>query len=61
MIERRPYLSVVRHAVLIVAVAVILFPVYVAFVASTLSFAGGAARSHAAAGPGATCWRTTPP
>ena len=38
MIERRPFLNVVRHAVLIVAVAVILFPVYVAFVASTLSF-----------------------
>ncbi len=38
MIERRPVLNIVRHAVLIVAVAVILFPVYVAFVASTLSF-----------------------
>ena len=38
MIERRPFLNVVRHAVLIVAAAVILFPIYVAFVASTLSF-----------------------
>jgi len=38
MIERRPVLNVVRHAVLIVGVAVILFPVYIAFVASTLSF-----------------------
>ena len=38
MIERRPFLNVVRHAALVVAVAVILFPVYVAFVASTLSF-----------------------
>ena len=38
MIERRPYLRVVRHAVLVVAIAAILFPVYVAFVASTLSF-----------------------
>ena len=38
MIERRPYLSIVRHTVLIVAIAVVLFPVYVAFVASTLSF-----------------------
>ena len=38
MIERRPVLNVVRHVVLIAAVAVILFPVYVAFVASTLSF-----------------------
>src|SRR5665213_2321337 len=38
MIEHRPFLNVVRHVVLIVAAAVILFPVYVAFVASTLSF-----------------------
>ena len=38
MIERRPYLRVVRHAVLIGAIAAILFPVYVAFVASTLTF-----------------------
>jgi sn-glycerol 3-phosphate transport system permease protein len=38
MIERRPVLNIVRHVVLIVAVAVILFPVYIAFVASTLSF-----------------------
>ena len=38
MIERRPYLRVVRHVVLIGAIAAILFPVYVAFVASTLTF-----------------------
>ena len=38
MIERRPYLRVVRHVVLIGAIAAILFPVYLAFVASTLSF-----------------------
>ena len=38
MIERRPFLNLFRHVVLIVAVAVILFPLYVAFVASTLSF-----------------------
>ncbi len=37
MIERRPFLTFVRHAVLIGAVAVVMFPVYVAFVASTLS------------------------
>jgi len=38
VIERRPYLRVVRHVVLIGAIAAILFPVYLAFVASTLSF-----------------------
>jgi sn-glycerol 3-phosphate transport system permease protein len=38
VIERRPFLTLVRHAVLIGGVAVVLFPVYVAFVASTLSF-----------------------
>ncbi len=37
MIERRPFLTFVRHAVLIGAVAAVMFPVYVAFVASTLS------------------------
>ncbi len=38
MIERRPILQVVRHAVLIAGVALVLLPVYIAFVASTLSF-----------------------
>jgi sn-glycerol 3-phosphate transport system permease protein len=38
VIERRPLLSLVRHAALITGVAVVMFPVYVAFVASTLSF-----------------------
>jgi sn-glycerol 3-phosphate transport system permease protein len=38
MIERQPILHVVRHAVLIAGVALVLLPVYVAFVASTLSF-----------------------
>ncbi|ODV01426.1 MAG: glycerol-3-phosphate transporter [Rubrivivax sp. SCN 70-15] len=38
MVERRPLLTLLRHAVLIAGIAVILFPVYVAFVASTLSF-----------------------
>jgi sn-glycerol 3-phosphate transport system permease protein len=38
VIERRPLLTVVRHVVLIGAVAAVMFPVYVAFVASTLSF-----------------------
>ena len=38
MIERRPILHFVRHAVLIAGVALVLLPVYIAFVASTLSF-----------------------
>jgi len=38
MIERRPVLTIIRHCVLIGGVAIIMFPVYVAFVASTLSF-----------------------
>jgi sn-glycerol 3-phosphate transport system permease protein len=38
MIERRPMLSLVRHAALIGAIALMLLPVYVAFVASTLSY-----------------------
>ncbi|MGB6007806.1 sn-glycerol-3-phosphate ABC transporter permease UgpE [Castellaniella sp.] len=35
MVERRPLLDLVSHAVLILGVAVIAFPLYVAFVAST--------------------------
>jgi len=38
MVERRPMLSLVRHAVLIAGVALVMLPVYVAFVASTLTF-----------------------
>jgi sn-glycerol 3-phosphate transport system permease protein len=37
MIERQSYLSVLRHAVIVVGIAVVAFPIYVAFVASTLS------------------------
>jgi len=37
MIEQRPLLSAFRHLVLIACVAVVAFPLYVAFVASTLS------------------------
>ena len=35
MIENRPWLSVLTHAVLILGAAVVVFPVYLAFVAST--------------------------
>ena len=37
MVENRPALTIFAHAVLILGVAVIAFPVYVTFVASTLS------------------------
>jgi sn-glycerol 3-phosphate transport system permease protein len=37
MVERRPLLDVVRHAVLICGVALVMLPVYVALVASTQS------------------------
>jgi sn-glycerol 3-phosphate transport system permease protein len=37
MIERRPVLDAIRHAVLIAGIAVVMFPVYVAVVASTLT------------------------
>ena len=35
MIERRPFLDVISHLVLILGVIVVIFPLYVAFVAST--------------------------
>ncbi|MGB6241258.1 MAG: sn-glycerol-3-phosphate ABC transporter permease UgpE [Castellaniella sp.] len=35
MVERRPLLDLISHAVLILGVAVVAFPIYVAFVAST--------------------------
>ena len=35
MVERRPLLNVVQHAVLILGVALFVFPIYIAFVAST--------------------------
>ena len=38
MIERRPILGIVRHGVLIGGIALVMLPVYIAFVASTLSF-----------------------
>ena len=37
MVENRPWLTVISHAVLIAGIAVIAFPLYVTFVASTLT------------------------
>ncbi|MGQ7145298.1 hypothetical protein ACUOA8_38935, partial [Escherichia sp. SS-MK2] len=36
MIENRPWLTIFSHTMLILGIAVILFPLYVAFVAATL-------------------------
>ena len=35
MVENRPWLNAVTHAILILGVIIVVFPVYVAFVAST--------------------------
>src|SRR5215472_10140596 len=35
MIEHRPYLTILSHAVLLIGVAIVAFPVYVTFIAST--------------------------
>ena len=37
MVERRPFLTFLSHAVLLAGVAIVAFPVYVTFVASTLT------------------------
>ncbi|HXN15698.1 MAG TPA: sn-glycerol-3-phosphate ABC transporter permease UgpE [Usitatibacter sp.] len=38
MVENRPWLNVLAHAILILGVAVVSFPLYVTFVASTLTY-----------------------
>ncbi len=35
MVENRPWLNILAHAILILGVAIVVFPVYVAFIAST--------------------------
>ena len=37
MVERRPGLTILSHAVLILGVLAVAFPIYVTFVASTLT------------------------
>ena len=37
MVENRPWLTVLAHAVLLAGVALIAFPLYITFVASTLT------------------------
>jgi sn-glycerol 3-phosphate transport system permease protein len=38
MVENRPWLNVVAHAVLVLGVAAVAFPLWVTFVASTLTY-----------------------
>ena len=38
MVENRPWLDFLAHAVLIVGVCLVAFPLYVTFVASTLTY-----------------------
>jgi sn-glycerol 3-phosphate transport system permease protein len=35
MVENRPWLNILAHAILVVGVAIVVFPIYVAFIAST--------------------------
>src|SRR6266536_593094 len=37
MVEQRPFLTFLRHAILIAGIAIVAFPIYVTFVASTLT------------------------
>ena len=59
MVENRPCLDVLTHAVLILGVLVVAFPVYVTFVASTHHGRGGAGGADAADARGRTWSRTT--
>ena len=38
MVENRPWLDFLAHAILIVGVVIVAFPLYVTFVASTLTY-----------------------
>ena len=38
MVENRPWMDVLAHAILLLGVAVVAFPLYVTFVASTLTY-----------------------
>jgi len=57
MVENRPLLNVFSHAVLIVGVALIALPLYVAFVASTHTLET-VMRTPMPLWPETSCWRT---
>ena len=57
MVDNRPLLNILTHAVLIAGVAIVVFPVYLAFVASTHSdsnFVSGLVPLYRAT----SCWST---
>jgi len=58
MIERRPWLDVMAHAVLIVGVALVAFPVYLTWVASTQSAQDIASSRPLSLLPGSHAWET---
>ena len=46
MVENRPYVAVIAHAILILGMAVVIFPIYIAFVASTHPLEESLTRVH---------------
>ena len=58
MIERRPVLDLLAHAVLILGVALVAFPVYLTFVASTQSAQEIASSRPISLMPGTHAWET---
>ena len=58
MIERRPWLDVLAHAILIIGVAVVAFPVYLTWVASTQSAQEIASSRPLSLLPGGHAWET---
>lgn len=48
MVDRNPWLNILSHAVLIIGVAIVAFPLYLALIASTHGRCRGAV-AHAAA------------
>ena len=61
MIERRPLLTFTRHALLILGIAIVAFPLYVTFVASTLTLEQILAISPDDPEAATSCWDTARP
>lgn len=59
MIENRPWLTIFSHTMLILGIAVILFPLYVAFVAATLDKQAVYAAPMTRSSPAHICWKTS--
>ena len=56
MVERRPTLGILAHVVLLLGVAIVAFPLYVTFVASTQT-AEEILHAPMSLLPGSVCWR----